>query len=238
MSVRALPAAGARGGFAPSRGLAAWLALLVALMIVGALAFIYQFASGLVVTGMRNTVMALVRPDDRRVARRRRYPRVRGALVHVRGGLPADAGVRRPLSAGGSGGPADRRPAWWTCGPRWRTIGPRAVEPIGTIRFFGPCSRTFAELSGRRSPRRKPAASDTRRPVSRRSWWQLAPTWSPSTSWWEPDGGRCCGVGWRGRIRTFDLLIQNQAPYRLATRQWSVGDDTASGRGCPRCRGR
>ena len=27
--------------------------------------------------------------------------------------------------------------------------------------------------------------------------------------------------GWRGRIRTFDLLIQNQAPYRLATRQWN-----------------
>ena len=26
------------------------------------------------------------------------------------------------------------------------------------------------------------------------------------------------GVGWRGRIRTFDLLIQSQAPYRLATR--------------------
>jgi hypothetical protein len=26
-------------------------------------------------------------------------------------------------------------------------------------------------------------------------------------------------VGWRGRIRTFDLLIQSQAPYRLATRQ-------------------
>src|SRR4051794_4083030 len=30
-------------------------------------------------------------------------------------------------------------------------------------------------------------------------------------------------VGWRGRIRTFDLLIQSQAPYRLATRQWSRG---------------
>ena len=27
------------------------------------------------------------------------------------------------------------------------------------------------------------------------------------------------GIGWRGRIRTFDLLIQSQAPYRLATRQ-------------------
>jgi hypothetical protein len=35
-------------------------------------------------------------------------------------------------------------------------------------------------------------------------------------------------VGWRGRIRTFDLLIQSQAPYRLATRQWSGRDDTAS----------
>ena len=35
-------------------------------------------------------------------------------------------------------------------------------------------------------------------------------------------------AGWRGRIRTFDLLIQSQAPYRLATRQWSGGDDTAS----------
>ena len=27
------------------------------------------------------------------------------------------------------------------------------------------------------------------------------------------------GVGWRGRIRTFNPLIQNQVPYRLATRQ-------------------
>ncbi len=26
-------------------------------------------------------------------------------------------------------------------------------------------------------------------------------------------------VGWGGRIRTFGLLIQNQAPYRLATPQ-------------------
>jgi hypothetical protein len=31
-----------------------------------------------------------------------------------------------------------------------------------------------------------------------------------------PTAGR---DGWRGRIRTFDLLIQSQAPYRLATRQ-------------------
>lgn len=57
MSARALPAAGTRPRFASSRGLAAWLALLVALMIVGAGAFVYQFANGLVVTGMRNTVM-------------------------------------------------------------------------------------------------------------------------------------------------------------------------------------
>ena len=27
------------------------------------------------------------------------------------------------------------------------------------------------------------------------------------------------GVGWGGRIRTFDLLIQSQAPYHLATPQ-------------------
>ena len=27
------------------------------------------------------------------------------------------------------------------------------------------------------------------------------------------------GVGWRGRIRTFNPLIQSQVPYRLATRQ-------------------
>ena len=40
--------------------------------------------------------------------------------------------------------------------------------------------------------------------------------------------------GWRGRIRTFDLLIQSQAPYRLATRQWSGGDDTALSCGRPR----
>ena len=27
------------------------------------------------------------------------------------------------------------------------------------------------------------------------------------------------GFGWRGRTRTFNLLIQSQAPYHLATRQ-------------------
>jgi hypothetical protein len=26
-------------------------------------------------------------------------------------------------------------------------------------------------------------------------------------------------LGWRGRIRTFNPLIQSQVPYRLATRQ-------------------
>ena len=37
--------------------------------------------------------------------------------------------------------------------------------------------------------------------------------------------------GWRGRIRTFDLLIQSQAPYRLATRQWFVlGPGSAAAR--------
>ncbi len=36
------------------------------------------------------------------------------------------------------------------------------------------------------------------------------------------------GIGWRGRIRTFGLLIQSQAPYRLATRQRKRWDDTAA----------
>ena len=35
-------------------------------------------------------------------------------------------------------------------------------------------------------------------------------------------GAISCSVGgWGGRIRTFDLLIQSQAPYRLATPQWT-----------------
>lgn len=38
-------------------GLAIWLAVLAAFMIAGLAAFAYQFANGLVVTGMRNTVM-------------------------------------------------------------------------------------------------------------------------------------------------------------------------------------
>ena len=41
----------------PSRLLIGWLALLAVLMAAGLGAFVYQFANGLVVTGMRNTVM-------------------------------------------------------------------------------------------------------------------------------------------------------------------------------------
>ena len=40
-----------------SRPLVAWIAMLLVLMTVGAAAFVYQFANGLVVTGMRNIVM-------------------------------------------------------------------------------------------------------------------------------------------------------------------------------------
>ena len=57
MSARSIRVAGARPRFTSRGGLAAWLTLLVALMIGGALAFLYQFANGLGVTGMRNTVM-------------------------------------------------------------------------------------------------------------------------------------------------------------------------------------
>ncbi|HET9519797.1 MAG TPA: NrfD/PsrC family molybdoenzyme membrane anchor subunit [Candidatus Limnocylindrales bacterium] len=49
--------AGARRRSRPSRPIIAWLTLLALLMAIGAAAFAYQFANGLVVTGMRNTVM-------------------------------------------------------------------------------------------------------------------------------------------------------------------------------------
>jgi len=39
------------------RALAAWIGLLLVVMAVGAAAFVYQFGTGLIVTGMRNTVM-------------------------------------------------------------------------------------------------------------------------------------------------------------------------------------
>jgi molybdopterin-containing oxidoreductase family membrane subunit len=42
---------------APPRALVLWIALLVAVMVAGLAAFVYQYANGLVVTGMRNTVM-------------------------------------------------------------------------------------------------------------------------------------------------------------------------------------
>ena len=45
----------AHGRFA--RPLLLWIALLLLVMAVGIAAFIYQFANGLIVTGMRNTVM-------------------------------------------------------------------------------------------------------------------------------------------------------------------------------------
>ena len=41
----------------PGRALTAWLALLFVVMGIGLLAFVWQFANGLIVTGMRNTVM-------------------------------------------------------------------------------------------------------------------------------------------------------------------------------------
>lgn len=41
----------------PGRALAAWLVLLFVVMGVGFAAFVWQFANGLIVTGMRNTVM-------------------------------------------------------------------------------------------------------------------------------------------------------------------------------------
>jgi molybdopterin-containing oxidoreductase family membrane subunit len=54
---RSATPAGARRRTLPSRPVLAWLAVLAVLIGVGAAAFAYQFATGLVVTGMRNTVM-------------------------------------------------------------------------------------------------------------------------------------------------------------------------------------
>ena len=59
MSAAATPAPGL--AVAPSRRYGgrflAWIALLLVVMAIGVAAFLYQFANGLVVTGMRNTVM-------------------------------------------------------------------------------------------------------------------------------------------------------------------------------------
>lgn len=57
MSAGTFPAAGARPRPVVSRGLIAWLACLLAVMAAGGAAFLYQYANGLIVTGMRNTVM-------------------------------------------------------------------------------------------------------------------------------------------------------------------------------------
>jgi molybdopterin-containing oxidoreductase family membrane subunit len=51
------PTAAAGAGIGGRRGLYAWIGLLLVLMAIGVAAFAYQFANGLVVTGMRNIVM-------------------------------------------------------------------------------------------------------------------------------------------------------------------------------------
>ena len=56
MSAATAPALGTRPE-SPRWAFAAWVGTLLAVMGVGAIAFVYQFANGLIVTGMRNTVM-------------------------------------------------------------------------------------------------------------------------------------------------------------------------------------
>jgi dimethyl sulfoxide reductase membrane subunit len=53
----AVPATAPRAGAPPRWVLAAWIVLLLALIGLGLAAFAYEFANGLVVTGMRNVVM-------------------------------------------------------------------------------------------------------------------------------------------------------------------------------------
>ena len=50
-------AVGRRGRLAGRRPLLAWIAFLLIVLALGAAAFLYQYANGLIVTGMRNTVM-------------------------------------------------------------------------------------------------------------------------------------------------------------------------------------
>jgi len=57
VSAAATPAATAGPAAGGRRALIAWVALLLALMAIGVAAFLYQFANGLSVTGMRNIVM-------------------------------------------------------------------------------------------------------------------------------------------------------------------------------------
>lgn len=55
--VASAPSTTTAGRRRPAPALVAWLALLLVLMGIGLAAFVYQFANGLVVTGMRNVVM-------------------------------------------------------------------------------------------------------------------------------------------------------------------------------------
>ncbi len=57
MSATTMPAAPAAAPVPGRRALALWIGLLLILIAAGVAAFAYQFATGLVVTGMRNTVM-------------------------------------------------------------------------------------------------------------------------------------------------------------------------------------
>ncbi len=60
MSATPMPAERVAGTAGLSRGrlaLLAWIGLLLGMMAVGVVAFVYQFNTGLIVTGMRNTVM-------------------------------------------------------------------------------------------------------------------------------------------------------------------------------------
>ncbi len=56
-AVEAPPASDGTAGRRPRRAFLLWVALLVGLMVAGIAAFAYQFQNGLIVTGMRNTVM-------------------------------------------------------------------------------------------------------------------------------------------------------------------------------------
>ena len=57
MSATTISAGSAAAPLAGRRALAAWIGLLLAVMAIGFAAFVYQYANGLIVTGMRNTVM-------------------------------------------------------------------------------------------------------------------------------------------------------------------------------------
>ena len=56
-TIASTPPAGAAPATRRPRALVAWLTVLFAVMAIGVAAFVWQFLNGLVVTGMRNTVM-------------------------------------------------------------------------------------------------------------------------------------------------------------------------------------